>query len=121
MNDLLLHGFLTEIIIVAIEAVIFFPFTIIDYLIVKKIIGMGFSDKNRIKFPIAIAAMFVCGLIVFCILGHGFDFAVFDNDIYTALVVVSALCAFGMALPICDFIRYKFICYKILNNKKKAE
>lgn len=114
MNDLLLHGFLTEIIIVAIEAVIFFPFNIIDYLIVKKITGLGFSGKNRMKIPVAIAAMFICGLIVFCILGHGFDFAVFDNDIYTALVVVSALCAFGMALPICDFIRYKILKNKYL-------
>ena len=110
----LLHGFATEIVIIVIEAVIFFPFCLIDYRIVKKITGLGFSDKkfNRVKYLVAIVSMFVCGLIVFCILGDGFDFAVFDNDIYTALVVVSALGSFGMALPICDFIRYT-----ILKNK----
>lgn len=113
--DALLQGFVTEIVIIGIEAVIFFPFNMLDYWIVKKITGLGFSSKNRLKIPIAIVAMFVCGLIVFCILGSGFDFAVFDNDIYTALVIVSALCAFGMAMPICDFIRYK-----ILKSKKSG-
>lgn len=109
MNELLLNGFLSEIVIIAIEAVIFFPFVIIDDRIVKEITRMGFSGKNRAKIPVAIAAMFICGFIVFCILGHGFDFAVFESDIHTALVVVSALCAFGMAFPVCDYIRYRIL------------
>ena len=108
------NAFLSEIVIIAVEAVIFFPFVIIDYLIAKKIAGLGFSVKNRVKYPVAIAAMLACGLIVFCVLGHGFDFSVFDNDVYAALVIVSALCAFGAALPIYDFIRYK-----ILKNKHR--
>lgn len=106
MNDLQLD-LVSEIVIIAIEAVIFFPFAVIDYRITRKIVCLGFSDKNPMKYPVAIAAMFACGLIVWCILGAGFDFAVFDNDIDAALVVVSALLTFGMALPICDFMRYK--------------
>ena len=117
MNDLLLHGFLTEIIIVVLEAVIFFPFIIIDYRIIKKIAIFGVSDKkfNLVKYPVAAIFMFLFGLILWCVLEFGFDIAVFDNDIYTALVVVTALCAFGMALPVCDFIRYKILKNKYSN------
>lgn len=111
MNELM-HGFASEIFILAIEAVIFLPFIMTDCRIIEKIAALGYSEKNPAKYPVAAVSMFACGLIVFCILGSGFDFAVFDSDLNTALVVVSALCAFGMALPICDFVRYRLLKHK---------